>query len=110
MELSESVLLGVITVLALNQAAVRLPAVYERPWAFWLVNLIDLVAGLGILIFGLPGFDHAPPVRFVVGLLFLMHIGQNLKLQSDRDADARDRRREEILEERRRLKESAPEE
>lgn len=104
MALSEAVLLGLVTLLVLNQVASRVPGVLDRPWAFWMVNAADLLLGVGIMVKGLPGFDHVPPVRFVVGLLFVWHIGQNFKLRADRDAAQRAREKEEILAERRRLR------
>lgn len=107
---SEAVLLGLVLLLALNQVAVRVPFVTQRAWAFWGITALSGVAGLLVLVLGLPGFEHVPPVRFMVGLLFLLHVAQNLKLRADRDAAERERRREEILAERRRLQEEREEE
>lgn len=103
MAVSEAVLLGLITLLVLNQAASRVPGVLDRPWAFWMVNFANLLLGVGILVKGLPGFSHMPAASILVGLLFLWHIGQNFKIRADRDAVRRARRKEEILAERRAL-------
>lgn len=102
MDLATWTILGLVALLSVNQAVMHVPAVRDRAWAFWTVNLVDLLAGLGVLVFGLPGYEHVPPVRWIVGLLFILHVAQNLKLKSDRDAEARKARKAEILEERRR--------
>ena len=84
MDLNTSVLLALIGMLALNQALMRIPSLEQRATVFWPLQVVDLVVGCGVLLFGLPGFGHAPAVRWVVGLLFIMHVAQNLKIRSDR--------------------------
>ena len=84
MDLSTTVLLALIGMLGLNQALMRIGSLEKRPYVFWPLQIMDLVVGCGVLLVGLPGFDHAPAIRWVVGLLFIMHVAQNLKIRSDR--------------------------
>jgi uncharacterized membrane protein len=70
-----------VVLLGLNQLVARVPAFTLRPWLFWPVIFLDLVVGSYVLAVGLPGFEHIPPVSWVVGLLFFLHIGQDLKLR-----------------------------
>jgi len=91
MDLPTTVLLALVTMLALNQVVVRIESLEKREYVFWPLQFIDLLAGCGILIFGLPGFSNAPAISWVVGLLFIMHVAQNLKIRSDRkNAERRD--------------------
>ena len=84
MDLNTSVLLALITALGINQAVVRTPALEKRAYVFWSLQMVDLTLACLVLIFGLPGFGHSPAVGWVVGLLFVMHVAQNLKIRSDR--------------------------
>ncbi len=89
MDLNTSVLLGLVAILALNQALVRIPALERRSTLFWGLQFLDIFIGSAVLIFGLPGFEHAPAVGWVVGLLFVMHVAQNMKIRSDRKQEER---------------------
>jgi len=102
MDHQTTVLLVLVALLSANQVVCRIPVLRDRFWPFWTMQLVDLVVGTGVLVFGVPGFDHAPPVRYVVGLMFFLHIATNLKLRTAAERrrllDARDHRRENLSE------------
>lgn len=89
MDLSTTVLLALVAMLGLNQALMRIPALERRSLVFWPLQFLDLAVGIGVLVLGLPGYGHAPAISWVVGLLFIMHVAQNLKIRSDRQNRAR---------------------
>ena len=88
MDLSTAVLFGLVVLLGLNQLVARVPAFTLRPWLFWPVVFMDVIVGTYVIGWGLPGFDHVPPVSWVVGLLFFMHVGQDLSLRVRHQRDA----------------------
>lgn len=77
MDLSTAVFLGLVAILAINQAAARLEFILRARLAFLCVQALNVGLGCGILVYGLPGWHHAPIVRWVVGLLFLVHTATN---------------------------------
>jgi hypothetical protein len=80
---------GFFGVLVLNTVLVRLPVAREYPWLFWAINGINAVVGIGVLLFGVPGFEGHPLVRFLVGLAILMHLAQNFAVKSRWDSEDR---------------------
>ena len=99
MDVSTSVLLGVVGVIAANQVVARLPWAARTPWVFWPVAFIDLGVAVAVLVLGLPGFEHVPAVSLVVGLMLLMHLAHGLQrrsalLRDDAQAAAREASRE----------------
>ncbi len=78
MDLSLAVFLGLVAVLACNQAVMRVERIGRIPAVFWGTTLLDLLVGVGVLFFGLPGFEAIPAVTWVIGLVFILHVAQNL--------------------------------
>ncbi|MBX2803226.1 MAG: hypothetical protein KTR31_36435 [Myxococcales bacterium] len=89
MDQSNWVLFGLVALIGANQLLVRMPVVRSQPLAFWALNVVDLVVGGLVLGFGLPGYDHAPIVSWVVGLLLVLHVAQNLQLRSSWEQEKR---------------------
>lgn len=99
MDLSTWVVLGLAALIGANHVLVRLPWVRSNDALFWLLNLLDLGVGIAVLALGLPGYAHAPAVGWVVGLLLVLHVAQNLHLRGQwaretREAAQRQRDRE----------------
>lgn len=106
MDLNTWVLFGLVALIGANHVLVRVPWVRSIDALFWLLNLVDLGVGIAVLVLGLPGYAHAPAVGWVVGLLLVLHVAQNLYLrnqwaqelrreaQQQRDLERRRRRQE----------------
>ena len=90
MDVSTAVIFGLVALIGANQVLVRLPWVREDPRLFWSINIVDLGVGVAVLALGLPGYGHAPVVGWVVGLLLVMHVAQNLHLKGQWQQEARD--------------------
>lgn len=111
MDLSTGILLGIVGVMGLNQAIMRVDRLAEDDRVYLVVQLIDALAAGLILWFGLPGFEAFPAVHIVVALLFVFHMAQNYNARARRVAEERAEEREAVEEEARRLRESrAPDE
>jgi hypothetical protein len=89
------VLGAVVALIVANYAVTRTQLGRRMPMFFWLINGLDLAAGLGVLIFGVPGFEHSTTIRFVLGLVVLMHLAQNFHAKTRWDAEERERRLQE---------------
>jgi hypothetical protein len=92
---SNLVLGVVVALIAANYLITRTQLGRRLPMLFWLINGLDLAAGLGVLLFGVPGFEHSTTIRFVLGLVVLMHLAQNFHAKTRWDAEERERRLEE---------------
>ena len=78
MTLSDSLLLGMVAILAINYAATRLPGWNQRPTMFWGAQIINLVAGSYIFYYGIPDFSaHLEVVNYMISLLFFYHVVEN---------------------------------
>ena len=78
MTLSDSLLLGMVAILAINYAATRLPGWNHRPTIFWGAQIINLVAGSYIFYYGIPDFSaHLEVVNYMISLLFFYHVVEN---------------------------------
>jgi hypothetical protein len=77
MDTTTWMLFGVVLVLAANQLVVRIPLLIGSKTGFWGIQLLDISLAVALLIFGLPGFEHYPPVRVILALLLLWHVAQN---------------------------------
>ena len=77
MDTTTWILFGVVLVIAANQLVVRIPLLIGSRTGFWGIQLLDITVALTLLIFGLPGFEHFPPVRVILALLLLWHVAQN---------------------------------
>ncbi len=78
MDLSTLALFGLVALIGANQMLMRIPRLRKDLRLFWALNVLDLLAGAAVLVLGLPGYEHAPVVGWVVGLMLLMHIAQNM--------------------------------
>ena len=81
MDLGTLVLFGVILVMALNQAAMRVERLAADDRVYFAVQFIDIGVAAGLILFGMPGMEAFPAVPVVLGLLFLMHVAQNYNRQ-----------------------------
>lgn len=82
-------LISIALLLALNNAIVRLPFLHGRPLLFWAVQALDALAA-GVLIWrGIPGFEEMPAIGWMLGLLLILHIAQNLRWLADQRREAR---------------------
>ena len=78
MTLSDSLLLGMVAILAINYAATRLPGWNQRPTMFWGAQIINLIAGSYIFYYGIPDFSaHLEVVNYMISLLFFYHVVEN---------------------------------
>lgn len=102
MDLSTAVLFALVALIGVNQVVVRSRLARDHSRVFWGVTVLDLLVGIGVLVLGLPGFEAMPAVSWVVGLLFVMHVAQNLMLRNDWEQADRDAARAERDEERKR--------
>lgn len=90
MDLSTAVLFGLVAIIGINQVLVRTRVAREHSKVFWGLTIADLLAGIAVLVLGLPGFEATPVVSWVVGLLLVMHVAQNLMLRNQWEQEARD--------------------
>ena len=111
MDLSTSVLLGLVALMAINQFVMRVQSLFERDLVFFSVQIINTTVGSAVLINGLPGFGHIPAISWMVGLLFVLHVATNLNARAKRARHSRKDEMAEIQAESKRLKASrAPDE
>ena len=92
---------GFFVVVVLNTVVVRLSIGRTQPAVFWGVNALNVAAGVGALLFGVPGFEGSTLVRVLVGLAVLMHLAQNFAMKSRWDSEDRLDRLDEEMRERR---------
>lgn len=95
MDLSTGVLFALVALIGVNQVVVRSPPAREIPAVFWGLTLLDLLAGVAVAFLGLPGFERTPAVSWVVGLLLVLHVAQNLVLRNAWEQAERDEARAE---------------
>ncbi|MFT7518218.1 MAG: hypothetical protein ACI9MC_000348 [Kiritimatiellia bacterium] len=72
----------IVGLIAVNQLVMRVAALRGSPWAFWTVQVLNLTIACGILLWGLPGFDHMPFIKWIFGLLLIFRIVQNNGIRS----------------------------
>ena len=77
MDYATTVLLGVVALIAVNQAMMRLGALKGRAWFFWAIQVVNIVTGSLLIWFGLPGIESIWSVSYVVALLFFFRTVQN---------------------------------
>ena len=106
MDLSTSVLLGLVALMAINQFMMRVDSLFERDWVFFSVQILNTTVGSAVLIKGLPGFAHIPEISWMVGLLFVLHVATNLNARAKRARHSREGEMAEIQAEAERLKAS----
>jgi hypothetical protein len=89
MDPSTRIILSVALLLALNNAIVRLPWLKDRELLFWAVQILDVVACCALILYGIPGFEEIPIISWMLGLLFLLHVAQNLRWRARRRREHR---------------------
>ncbi len=95
MDTETAVLFGLVALIGLNQVLARVEALQARAPLFWSVQVVNAVIGALVIVVGLPGFEWLPPVSWVVGLLFYLHIGQNIRARAQTETRAREEARRE---------------
>jgi len=79
----------IVAIIGTNQLVMRIPALYRRSTSFWSLQVMVLSMGLYVLVRGMPGFEHVPPLRWVLGLIFITHAVQNLRIRQRYQAEER---------------------
>ncbi len=97
MDRGTQTLLSVALLLALNNALVRLPGLGRRPVLFWGIQGLDLLVAGWLLWRGVPGFEAMPAIGWMLGLLLVLHVVQNIRhlravQRRDRDDAQREQR------------------
>lgn len=109
MDTSTAVLFALVAIIGINQVAVRTRLAREKSGVFWALTIGDLLAGIAVLVFGLPGFEHMEVVSWVVGLLLVMHVANNLMLRNGWEQEAREEAKAARDEERKRRRQEREE-
>ena len=95
MDLSTGVLLGVVAVMGANQVLMRVASLRGVSALFWLLQAVNLAVACGVLLYGMPGFEHVPAIKWMIGLLFLWRTIQNNGLHAQYQREQRAAQREE---------------
>ena len=67
-----------VALIAVNQFIIRSTVWHQRPYLFWIPQVINISVGCYALLFGLPGIPQPiEVVNWIVGGLFLYHFAQN---------------------------------
>ncbi len=82
MDAELTALFAVMTVMAMNQAILRTPALLHHPFAFSGMQLTNALAGLMVMTRGLPGVEYRG-VSLAIGLLFWYHGVENLRFRTE---------------------------
>ena len=82
MDWSTGFLFGLVALIGSNHVLMRTAWARRSDLFFWGITIIDLLAGSFVLVFGLPGFDTIPGVNWLVGLVLIAHVAQNLQLRA----------------------------
>ena len=109
MDWSTAVIFGLVAILGANHLVIRTPWARNNPAVFWSVNILDVVLGSLVLVFGLPGFESMQAISWVVGLLLVAHVAQNLQLRAQWAEEERRVAKQERDEERKRMRQEREE-
>jgi hypothetical protein len=63
---------------------VRLPFLRDRTGLFWTVQVLNVLVGTAILMWGVPGFQQLASVSWMLGLLLFLHVAQNTRWLAER--------------------------
>lgn len=92
MDLGTRTLLSVALLLALNNVIVRVHWLRRRLVLFGAVQLLDVAVAGWLLVRGVPGLDDFPAIGWMLGLLLLLHVVQNVRwfrmVQREAEEDA----------------------
>ncbi len=75
----EVLILG--AVLAINRLGT--PATYDRPVAFWGIQVMNLALAVPVVIWGLPGVEGFRGLDWLIAGLLVFHVLQNVALRSN---------------------------
>ena len=95
MDVATTSLFLVISAFATNQIIMRMSQMYRHDVLFWALEALNVAFGAYVLILGLPGYRHVPAVGVVLGLMFLLHAAQNLRIRVQRQGDDQEEARRE---------------
>jgi len=71
------VLFLLVALISLNQLFARIPALHNSARAYVIVQVVNLSAATGVIVFGLPGYEDLNVVRWLLGLLLFWHVARN---------------------------------
>ncbi len=87
-----------------NQLVMRVAGLKSHAMVFWSLQLMNVLIGTCVIVFGLPGFEQLPVVRWFIGLLFFFRTVVNnnhrlewLKELKDGAEDQKEAHREALL-------------
>jgi hypothetical protein len=93
-------ILAVVGAMAVNQLVMRVGALYARAALFYSLQLVNVILGTGLILWGLPGFEQWPVVSWIIALLFFFRTVQNNNMRArwlrEEQLKERDRREREI--------------
>jgi hypothetical protein len=78
-DLGTQTLLSIALLLALNNAVVRVGWMRHRPVLFYAVQGLDVFVAAWLFWRGIPGFEHIPAISWMLGLLLILHVVQNVR-------------------------------
>ena len=81
MDLSTTVLLGVVGLLAVNQLLMRVVELWSVRPLFYGIQVVNVATGTLVIALGLPGFEHVRPVSWFLGLMFFWRVIQNNRIR-----------------------------
>ena len=77
MDDASQVLFLLVALIASNQLFARIPAMHNSVRVYGLVQVVNLSAATGVIVFGLPGYEDLNVVRWLLGLLLFWHVARN---------------------------------
>lgn len=110
MDLNTALLVGLATVFAINQVAMRVERFARDPRVFWGVQVLDILVAGGLILVGLPGFERFPLVPPLMGLMLVMHAAQNHQIRAKWHQLEKEQLEEAEAEEERKARRFAPDE
>lgn len=81
---TQNVLMFVVLLLALNHLVLRTPRLLAHAWVWRVLVAVDVIVASAIFVLGIPGFEAYALVRWMVGMLFILHAGEALFLREAR--------------------------
>lgn len=79
MDLGTQTLLSIALLLALNNALVRFAFMRTRTILFVGIQLLNTAVAVWLMARGIPGFESIPAVSWMLGLLLVLHVVQNIR-------------------------------
>lgn len=79
MDLGTRTLLSIAVLLGLNNALVRISWLKVRPVTFYAVQVLNVAVAGWLFWRGIPGFEHIPAISWMLALLLILHVVQNVR-------------------------------